>query len=322
MGGRETQQPPLTAGEAVLIAVLAGGVGAARFLTGLIKLVPQQDLTVIANTGDDIELFGLHISPDIDIVAYTLAGIVDEDKGWGIRGDTFQCLSMLGKHGQETWFNLGDRDLATHIYRTNRLKQGVTLTQVTSEICSALGLKIKLLPMTDDKFQTYIKTDNGTMHFEEYFVKRQFRDEVLSVEFAGSETAKPGSRVLDTLFDADIVIVCPSNPIVSVGTILAVKDVRDALRQTKARVVGVSPIVGGIPVKGPADKLMRGLGFEVSAFGVANLYSDFLDAFVIDSVDVAQKSRIEQLGIDVTVAPTIMKSLEDKVAWARTTLND
>lgn len=304
-----------------MIAVLAGGVGAARFLTGLTKLVPQQDLTVIANTGDDIELFGLHISPDIDIVAYTLAGIVDEDKGWGIRGDTFHCLRMLGKHGQETWFNLGDRDLATHIYRTNRLKQGVTLTQVTSEICSAFGLKIKLLPMTDDKFQTYIKTDKGTIHFEEYFVKRQFRDEVLSVEFAGSETAKPGPRVLDTLFDSEIVLVCPSNPIVSVGTILAVKGVRDALRQTKARVVGVSPIVGGIPIKGPADKLMRGLGFEVSAFGVANLYSDFLDAFVIDSIDVAQKSRIEQLGIDVTVAPTIMKSLGDKVALAKTTLN-
>lgn len=281
----------------------------------------QKDLTVIANTGDDIELFGLHISPDIDIVAYTLAGIVDEDKGWGIRGDTFHCLSMLGKHGQETWFNLGDRDLATHIYRTNRLKQGVTLTQVTSEICSALGLKIKLLPMTDDKFQTYIKTDKGTMHFEEYFVKQQFRDEVLAVEFAGSEIAKPGPGVLDTLFDADIVVVCPSNPIVSVGTILAVKGVRDALRQTKARVVGVSPIVGGIPIKGPADKLMRSLGFEVSAFGVAKLYSDFLDAFVIDSVDVAQKSRIEQLGIDVTVAPTIMKSLEDKFALAKITLN-
>lgn len=296
-------------------------MGAARFLTGLTKLVPQQDLTVIANTGDDIELFGLHISPDIDIVSYTLAGIVDEDKGWGIGGDTFHCLSMLSKHGQETWFNLGDRDLATHIYRTNRLKQGVTLTQVTSEICSALGLKINLLPMTDDKFQTYIKTDKGTMHFEEYFVKRQFRDEVLSVEFAGSETAKPGPGVLDALFDAEIVVVCPSNPIVSIGTILAVKGVRDVLRDTKARVIGVSPIVGGMPIKGPADKLMRSLGFEVSAFGVANLYSDFLDAFVIDSIDVAQKSRIEQLGIDVTVAPTIMKSLEDKVALAKTTLN-
>jgi len=296
-------------------------VGAARFLTGLTKLVLQQDLTVIANTGDDIELFGLHISPDLDIVTYTLAGIVDEDKGWGIRGDTFHCLGMLGKHDQDTWFNLGDQDLATHIYRTNRLKQGATLTQVTSEICSALGLKIKLLPMTDDKFQTYIKTGNGTIHFEEYLVKRQFRDEVLGVEFLGAEKSKPALGVLDALLEAEAVVVCPSNPIVSIGTILAVEGVRNALQQTKARVVGVSPIVGGFPIKGPADKLMRALGFEVSAFGVAKLYSDFLDAFVIDSVDSREKRKIERLGIDVTVAPTVMKSLEDKVALAKTTLN-
>ena len=296
-------------------------MGAARFLTGLTKLVLQQDLTVIANTGDDIELFGLHISPDLDIVTYTLAGIVDEDKGWGIKGDTFHCLGMLGKYGQDTWFNLGDQDLATHIYRTNRLIQGATLTQVTSEICSSLGLKIKLLPMTDDKFQTYIKTANGTIHFEEYFVKRQFRDEVLGVEFLGAEKSKPALGVLDALLEAEAVVVCPSNPIVSIGTILAVEGVRNALQQTKARVVGVSPIVGGFPIKGPADKLMRALGFEVSAFGVAKLYSDFLDAFVIDSVDSREKRKIERLGIDVTVAPTVMKSLEDKVALAKTTLN-
>ncbi|HSQ49003.1 MAG TPA: 2-phospho-L-lactate transferase [Candidatus Deferrimicrobiaceae bacterium] len=304
-----------------MIAVLAGGVGAARFLTGLTKLVREENLTVIANTGDDIELFGLHISPDIDIVAYTLAGIVDDEKGWGIKGDTFHCLSMLGKHGQDTWFNLGDQDLATHIYRTSRLTQGIKLSQITSEICWSLGLKIKILPMTNDKFETHIKTSKGTIHFEEYFVKRQFRDVVLGVEFNGSETAKPAPGVLDALFEAEVVVVCPSNPIVSIGTILAVEGVRDALQQTKARVVGVSPIVGGFPIKGPADKLMRGLGFEVSAFGVAKLYSDFLDAFVIDSVDAGEKSRIEKLGIDVTVARTVMKSLEDKVALAKTTLN-
>ncbi len=296
-------------------------MGAARFLTGLTKLVREDDLTVIANTGDDIELFGLHISPDIDIVAYTLAGIVDEEKGWGIKGDTFHCLSMLGKHGQDTWFNLGDQDLATHIYRTSRLTQGIKLSQITSEICRSLGLKIKMLPMTNDKFETHIKTSKGTIHFEEYFVKRQFRDEVLGVEFVGAENAKPAPGVLDALFEAEVVVVCPSNPIVSIGTILAVEGVRDALQQTKARVVGVSPIVGGVPIKGPADKLMRGFGIEVSAFGVAKLYSDFLDAFVIDSVDVGEKSRIEQLGIDVTVARTVMKSLEDKVLLAKTALN-
>ena len=175
--------------------------------------------------------------------------------------------------------------------------------------------------MTNDKFQTYIKTENGTIHFEEYFVKRQFRDEVLGVEFLGSEKAKPAPGVLLALLEAEAVVVCPSNPIVSIGTILAVEGVRDALKQTKARVVGVSPIVGGVPIKGPADKLMRGLGFEVSAFGVAKLYSDFLDAFVIDSIDAGEESQIEQLGIDVTVASTVMKSLEDKVALAKTTLN-
>ena len=178
-----------------------------------------------------------------------------------------------------------------------------------------------MLPMTNDKFETHIKTSKGTIHFEEYFVKRQFRDEVLGVEFVGAENAKPAPGVLDALFEAEVVVVCPSNPIVSIGTILAVEGVRDALQQTKARVVGVSPIVGGVPIKGPADKLMRGFGIEVSAFGVAKLYSDFLDAFVIDSVDAGEKSRIEQLGIDVTVARTVMKSLEDKVLLAKTALN-
>ena len=244
-----------------MIAALAGGVGAARFLTGLTRLVREEDLTVIANTGDDIELFGLHISPDIDIVAYTLAGIVDEEKGWGIKGDTFQCLDMLKKQGLDTWFGLGDRDLATHIYRTNRLKQGFTLSQITSEVCKSLGLKVKILPMSNDKFETRVTTSDGSMHFEEYFVKRQCKDEVLGVEFVGAATAKPSPEVLDALLDAEVVVVCPSNPVVSIGTILAVDGVRDALKRTKARVVGVSPIVAGLPIKGPADKMLRGLRF-------------------------------------------------------------
>jgi LPPG:FO 2-phospho-L-lactate transferase len=304
-----------------LITALAGGVGAARFLTGLTKLIPQEELSVIANTGDDIEMFGLHISPDIDIVAYTLAGIVDEEKGWGIKGDTFQCLDMLKKHGHDTWFNLGDKDLATHIYRTDRLSQGFSLAQITSEISRSLGLKVKILPMTNDKFETHITTSEGTMHFEEYFVRRQFRDEVLGVEFVGAETAKPAPGVAEAILEAELIVVCPSNPIVSIGTILGVKGVRDALLRTNARVVGVSPIVGGAPIKGPADKLLRGLGLEVSAFSVAELYSDFLDAFVIDSVDAALKSRIAQLGVDVKVTSTVMKSLEDKVALAKVVLN-
>ncbi len=305
-----------------LIAALAGGVGAARFLTGLTKLVREEDVTVIANTGDDIELFGLHISPDVDIVAYTLAGIVDEEKGWGVRGDTFQCLEMLKKHGLDTWFGLGDRDLATHIYRTNRLKQGATLSQITDDVCRSLGLKVKILPMSNDKFETRVTTSNGSIHFEEYFVKRQGKDEVLGVEFVGAATAKPSPGVLDAILDAEMVVVCPSNPIVSIGTILSVSGVRDALKRTNARVVGVSPIVDGLPIKGPADKMLRCSGLEVSAFGVAKFYSDFLDEFVIDIKDEKEKNRIEKLGIEVKITNTVMQCLEDKVALAKVVLED
>ncbi len=303
-----------------MITALAGGVGAAKFLTGLMKLVRPEDLSVVVNTGDDIELFGFHISPDIDIVTYTLAGIVDEEKGWGIKGDTFQCLEMLKKHSSDTWFNVGDRDFATHIYRTDRLRQGCTLSQVTDEVCGVLGLKVKILPMTNDRFETRIKTKNGTIHFEEYFVKRQAKDEVLGVELVGAATAKPSPKVLEAILDAELVIICPSNPIVSVGTILAVEGVRDALGRTNGRVVAVSPIVAGAPIKGPADKLLRGLGLEVSAYGVAKLYSGFLDTMVIDVKDAGEKDRIEQLGVNVKVANTVMKSLEDKVALAHVVL--
>ncbi len=301
---------------------LAGGVGAAKFLTGLIKLVKEEDLSVIVNTGDDIELFGLHVSPDVDIVTYTLAGIVDQEKGWGVRGDTFQCLEMLKNYGQETWFNLGDKDLATHLYRTDRLRQGATLSQITDEVCDFLGLKVKIMPMTNDRFETRVTTCNGSMHFEEYFVRRQCWDEVLSIEFVGAATAKPSPRVLDAILDANTVVVCPSNPIVSIGTILSVEGIRGALKRTNARVVGVSPIVAGLPLKGPADKMLRASGVEVSAFGVAQFYSDFLDAFVIDTKDAGEKGRIEALGLTVKVTNTVMKNLDDKVALARVVLED
>ncbi len=301
---------------------LAGGVGAAKFLVGLTKIVKEEDLSVIVNTGDDIELFGLHISPDVDIVTYTLAGIVDQEKGWGVRGDTFQCLEMLKNYGQETWFNLGDKDLATHLYRTDRLRQGATLSQITDEVCDVLRLKVKILPMTNDKFETKVTTLNGSMNFEEYFVRRQCRDEVLSIEFVGAGTAKPSPRVLDAILDANTVVVCPSNPIVSIGTILSVEGIRGALKRTNARVVGVSPIVAGLPLKGPADKMLRASGVEVSAFGVAQFYSDFLDAFVIDTKDAGEKGRIEALGLTVKVTNTVMKNLDDKVALARVVLED
>ena len=303
-----------------MITALAGGVGAAKFLTGLMVHVKQEDLSVIVNTGDDIELFGLHISPDIDIVAYTLAGIVDEAKGWGIKDDTFQCLQMLKNYGLETWFNIGDKDLATHIHRSDLLRQGFTLSEVTELFVSALGLKVKLFPMTNNRFETRIKTPEGTIHFEEYFVKNQGKDEVLGVEFEGANIARPSPGVLNAILDAETVVVCPSNPIVSIGTILAVGGVRDALRKTKAKVVAVSPIVAGAPIKGYADKLLRGLGLEVSAFGVAKLYADFVDVFVIDNLDASLKERIEHLGLKVKVAQTVMNSLADKADLAKVVL--
>jgi len=303
-----------------MITALAGGVGAARFLTGLMKLVNGKDLSIIVNTGDDIELFGLHISPDVDIVTYTLAGIVDEDKGWGIRGDTFHCLEALRKFNCEAWFNLGDKDLATHILRTDLLKNGFKLSDVTAKISHALGLDVTILPMTDDKFETRIVTEIGSIHFQEYLVKREAKDEVLGVEFLGAESANPAPGVVESIRDSQLMVICPSNPIVSIGTVLAVNGVRDVIRSTGAKKVAISPIIAGAPVKGPADKLLRGLGFEVSAYSVAKLYSDFLDIFILDTADAAEKDRIEKLGIEVKVTNTIMKSLQDKIELARTVL--
>jgi LPPG:FO 2-phospho-L-lactate transferase len=267
-----------------------------------------------------MEMFGLHISPDIDIVTYTLAGVVDDEKGWGIKNDTFQCLEMLKKMGLETWFSIGDRDFATHIFRTDLLHKGLTLSKVTEEICQRIGLKINIVPMTDDKFETWIKIEEGLVHFEEYFVKRQAKDKVLGVEFVGAANAKPAPKAVDSILNAEMIVVCPSNPIVSIGTILSVDGIRDALRKTSAKIVGVSPIVAGAPVKGPADKLLRGLGFEVSAFSVAKLYEDFLDTFVIDIKDADEKGRIEQLRINVKVTDTVMKRLEDKIRLAKAVL--
>jgi LPPG:FO 2-phospho-L-lactate transferase len=303
-----------------MITALAGGVGAAKLLLGLTKIVDPKELTIVVNTGDDIELHGLHISPDLDIVAYTLAGLVDDDKGWGFQGDSFHCLDALKRFTGAEWFNLGDRDLATHIHRTNLLREGQTLSEVTAEISRALELKAAILPMTDQKFETRIVTREGTLHFEEYMVKRGAKDEVLGVEFFGVEKAEPAEGVVSAIEVAERVIICPSNPVVSIGTILAVKGIRDALKRTKARKVAVSPIIAGAPVKGPADKLLRGLGLEVSAFSVAKLYSDFLDVFVVDVADAAEKRRIEQLGVEVKVADTLMRSLDDKVRLAKTVL--
>jgi len=306
---------------ATKIACLAGGVGAAKFLQGLAHVIPKKDITIVVNTGDDIELHGMHISPDLDIIMYTLAGVVDEAKGWGVKDDTFNCLSMLQRYGCETWFNLGDKDLATHICRTQFLKKGFSLAEVTAKLCQMLGIQETILPMTNDRFETRILTDKGEIHFQEYMVKHGMQDQVLGVRFEGDEQAKPCSEALDAILEASGVIVCPSNPIVSIGTILSVKGFRDALVKTEAKVVAISPIIAGTVVKGPAEKLMRSLGMEVSAFSVANLYKDFLDTFVLDMVDKEQKTHVEALGIRAVVTDTLMKALDDKVRLAKVVLS-
>jgi LPPG:FO 2-phospho-L-lactate transferase len=305
-----------------LITALAGGVGAARFLSGLVRVVPEKDLSVIVNTGDDIELYGLHVSPDLDIVSYTLAGMVDDEKGWGIKGDTFRCLEMLRSYEVEAWFNVGDVDLATHVYRTSLLKRGLRLSEVTNRICRALGMKATIFPMSDDRCETWVTTEAGSMHFQEYMVKRGARDAVLGVKFVGAEAAEAAPGVVESILGSELIIVCPSNPIVSIGTMLSVKGIREALRQSEARKVAISPIVAGAPIKGPADKLMSGLGLEVSAYSVAWLYKDFLDTFVLDVVDEKERRRVEKLGVKVITANTIMKTLEDKVELARIVMKE
>ena len=305
-----------------MIVTLAGGVGAARFLQGLIRVVPQDHVTVIGNVGDDTEFYGLHVSPDLDIVTYTLAGLVDPLKGWGFRDDTFQCQQMLQKYGCNTWFNLGDRDLATHIYRTQQLIRGRPLSAVTADIVSALGLNITLLPSTNDLLQTYVVSSTRKMHFQEYMVKLQTKPNVRRVLFKGVETAKPAPKVVQSIMKADGIIICPSNPIVSIGAILAIQGIRSALRDTQAPIVGINPIIAGKTVKGPADKLMKSLGYEPSAIGVARYYKDFLDTLIVDNVDRKLAPTIRSLGIKTVVTQTLMRSMRDKARLARVALSE
>jgi LPPG:FO 2-phospho-L-lactate transferase len=303
-----------------MIVVLAGGVGAARFLQGLVQIVPQNQITVIGNTGDDREFYGLHVSPDLDIVTYTLAGVVDEMHGWGIGNDTYNTRSQLTRYGNQDWFMLGDRDLATHIHRTNLLHQGKTLSEVTADLCKRFGLDIQLLPMSDQPVATHIQTPAGLLHFQEYMVQRHCTDEVQEVFFVGADQALPAPGVLDALKDAEAILLAPSNPIVSIGSILSVPGIHDVLHEASAMVVAVSPIIAGAPIKGPADKLMSGLGMEVSAVGVARCYRDFLDVMVIDEQDAHLAAEIEDLGIPTVITNTIMRDDAAKAALARTVL--
>jgi LPPG:FO 2-phospho-L-lactate transferase len=303
-----------------MIVVLAGGVGAARFLQGIVQVVPQEELTVIVNTGDDREFYGLHVSPDVDIVLYTLAGIVDEKNGWGVRNDTYHTMQQLTRYGHEDWFLLGDRDLATHIHRTQRLREGKTFSEITDELRQLLGLHLRVLPMSNQKVATHIRTAEGLLHFEEYFVQRQCSDPVQDVEFVGASSAKPAPGLLDALKEAEAILIAPSNPIVSIGSILSIPGVHEALHEASGMVVAVSPIIGGAPIKGPADKLMKGLHIEVSAVGVARYYRDFLDVMVIDRQDEQLLPAIEDLGIPAIATDTIMRDAASKAKLARAVL--
>ena len=300
-----------------MITVLAGGVGAAKFLQGLVEVVDPHEVTIIGNTGDDIDLYGLHISPDLDIVTYTLAGIHHADQGWGIQGDTFHTLEMLGRYGHPTWFNLGDYDLATHIHRSARLRHGWSLSAVTDEIRQALGVIPRILPMTNQRAETKIVTDEGVLHFQEYLVQRRTEPAVRGVVYEGIEVARPAPGVCEAIQKADGIIVPPSNPIVSIGTILAVPGVRQALAARRGRVVAVSPIVQGATLKGPADKLLVALGYEASALGVARYYGTLLDAFVLDQLDRTLQEPISRLGIEVRSMNTIMSGPVERHTLAK-----
>jgi LPPG:FO 2-phospho-L-lactate transferase len=303
------------------IVALAGGVGASKLLLGLYDVMDPADLTAIVNTGDDITLHGLKISPDLDIVTYTLAGIIDPKKGWGFRGETFHLLKRLAVFGRINWFNLGDRDLATHIHRTAMLADGKTLSDAAESIRVALGVKSRILPMCNEPVPTIIESNEGSLHFQEYLVKRRAEPIVKSIRFDGVQNANPAPGVLEAIRDADRVVICPSNPLISIGPILAVKGIREALRARRERVVAVCPIVGGKSLKGPSDKMLSELGHEASAKGVAKLYADFTGTFVIDPIDKSQVADIEKLGMQVAVVPAVMKTRTDKRKLARSLLS-
>ncbi len=300
-----------------LVVALAGGVGAARFLDGLARVLAPERLFIIGNTADDAEIHGLHISPDLDTVTYTLAGLADPQRGWGIRGDRFQCLEALGRLGAETWFQLGDRDLATHLYRTERLRQGRTLTEVTAEITAALGVRATIAPMSDDRVRTRICTAAGEVEFQTYFVKRRARDKVAGVRFDGAADAGPAAGVLAAIQEAEAIVVCPSNPFISVGPILAVPGIREALRRRRECVAAISPIVGGRALKGPAAAMMKSMRTRAAAAEVAQLYTDFAGVFVLDEVDRKQAAEVEAMGIRAVVTNTIMSGRRERIALAR-----
>ena len=303
-----------------MLVVLTGGTGGAKLIEGLSYEIDPAQLTIICNTADDFVLHGLNISPDLDTIMYTLAGLSDGEKGWGIQNDTFTVLAQLEKFGGEAWFKLGDKDIATHITRTRLLRAGLKLSDVTARLTNDLGIKARLLPMSNDAIETRVETPDGEISFQEYFVKQRWRPEVKKIFYAGVENSRTAPGVLETIRGAAAIIICPSNPITSIGPILAVPGVRDALNEVTVPVVGVSPIIGETAISGPAHKLMAAQGVEPSALGAAKSYADFLDRFVVDSEDENLRGKLETLGIKVVATSIRMNSLADKQRLARQVL--
>jgi LPPG:FO 2-phospho-L-lactate transferase len=302
------------------VCALAGGVGGAKLASGLQNVLPPGELSVVVNTADDFDLWGLHICPDLDTVMYTLAGISNPETGWGIVNESFETLNMLESFGEETWFKLGDRDLATHILRTSRMRSGETLTEVTAVLSGALGVESAVLPMSDDLVSTILDTPEGRLEFQEYFVRRGQKDEVLGIELRGIQDARPTERVLAAISGADAIVLCPSNPVVSVGPILALPGMTEALASSSAPKLAVSPIIGGRALKGPADRMLASLGHEVSATGVARMYAGLVDGMVVDRTDEGEQAGIEALGMRVLVTQSVMRDAEDRARLALETL--
>ena len=314
-----------------MICVLAGGVGAARLLAGLQLVHPAADITAVVNVGDDLELHGLHISPDLDTVTYTLAGAIDPIRGWGLAGETWQAMETLGRLGGSNWFNLGDRDLGTHLYRTQRIHDGALLHEITAELAVGWGVGVHLIPATNDSQRTRVTvvdpdpgTAGGTIErevgFQEYFVQRQHAVPVRAVRFAGSSACEPAPGVLEALAEAELVVIAPSNPLVSIAPVLAVPGIRDAVIARRDATIAVSPIIAGAALKGPADRMLSELGHESSAVGVAKLYAELACTLVIDEADAALAGDVEAAGMHAVVAPTIMSGPTEAAALGRTVL--
>jgi LPPG:FO 2-phospho-L-lactate transferase len=303
-----------------MVVVLTGGTGGAKLIEGLVRELDPSQLTIICNTADDLVLHGLNISPDLDTIMYTLAGLNDREKGWGVAGDSFTVLEQLSRYGTDTWFKLGDKDIATHLLRTGLFRAGRALSDATRELAKRLAVKTILLPMTDQPVETRVVTADGEISFQEFFVKLRWEPDVKRVYYDGIDRSRPAPGVLEAIAAADKIIICPSNPVTSIGPILAVPGVRDALKAARAPVVGVSPMIGNSAVSGPAAKLMRAQGVASSATGIAALYRDFLDALLFDKADAEQSDKIRQIGVSPIETSVIMRSIDDKFRLAREVL--